>query len=205
MPTYKLTYFNITARAEAPRMLFRLAGQDFEDVRLTGDQWKERKQNTPFGQLPLLEVDGKVMCQSYAISRYLAREFGFCSDNAWENARMDMIVDCLEDFFKKGRPVFFEEDAEKKAAGVKAFQENDMPENLARFDKMLADNGTGFFVGSKVSWTDIVFITMLPLIMGRLGLTVDEAKYPNITAHKKKIDEIPAIAKWYKDRPETPF
>jgi len=32
---------------------------------------------TPFGQLPILELEGGVMlCQSLAIARYLARKFG---------------------------------------------------------------------------------------------------------------------------------
>ena len=30
----------------------------------------------PLNSLPVLEVDGKKMCQSMAIARYLAREFG---------------------------------------------------------------------------------------------------------------------------------
>ena len=33
MPEYKLTYFNIRARAEVTRMLFTMAGVDFEDKR----------------------------------------------------------------------------------------------------------------------------------------------------------------------------
>lgn len=31
---------------------------------------------SPFGQLPVLQVDGKALCQSNAIAAYVAREFG---------------------------------------------------------------------------------------------------------------------------------
>ena len=35
-------------------------GVAFEDVRITHEQFPEYKKKAPFGQLPLLEIDGKV-------------------------------------------------------------------------------------------------------------------------------------------------
>ena len=34
----------------------------------------------PYGQLPVLEVDGVTICQSMAIARYLANEFGLAGN-----------------------------------------------------------------------------------------------------------------------------
>ena len=80
MPTYKLTYFNARGLAECARYMFKLKGQDFEDVRLSREQpeFNEAKARAPFGQLPILEVEGMdtPICQSRAIERFLARRFG---------------------------------------------------------------------------------------------------------------------------------
>ena len=80
MPTYKLTYFNARGLAECARYMFKLKGQDFEDVRLSREQpeFNEAKARAPFGQLPILEVEGMdtPICQSRAIERYIARKFG---------------------------------------------------------------------------------------------------------------------------------
>ena len=40
---YKLTNFDIRGRAETSRMLFAMAGQEYEDVRVTREQWQELK------------------------------------------------------------------------------------------------------------------------------------------------------------------
>ena len=43
MPNYKLYYFNIRGRAEVTRLLFKVAGVNFEDKRLTGEEWAAMK------------------------------------------------------------------------------------------------------------------------------------------------------------------
>ena len=39
MPQYKLTYFQLRGKAEAIRMTFSVAGVEFEDVRVSIDDW----------------------------------------------------------------------------------------------------------------------------------------------------------------------
>ncbi|KHJ90795.1 glutathione S-transferase protein [Oesophagostomum dentatum] len=76
MVHYKLTYFNGRGLGECARQIFALADQKYEDVRMTQETFPALKPKLPFGQVPLLEEDGKELAQSNAINRYLARKFG---------------------------------------------------------------------------------------------------------------------------------
>ena len=62
----------------------------------------------PFGQVPVLEVDGKKVCQSVAISRYLAKQFGIAGKNDWEALEIDVTVDTIHDLraSKRSKCVF---------------------------------------------------------------------------------------------------
>lgn len=52
----------------------------------------------PMGQIPILEVDGKVVHQSLAITRYLGRELGLAGANSWDDLEIDVAVDTVNDF-----------------------------------------------------------------------------------------------------------
>ncbi|KAK5972432.1 Glutathione S-transferase [Trichostrongylus colubriformis] len=105
MVHYKLIYFNGRGAGEIIRQLFIIAGVEFEDKRLEIEEWPKYKAEMPFNQVPVLEVDGKLLPQSFAIVRYLARQFGYAGKDAWEEAVVDMIGDQFKDYLIEVSPV----------------------------------------------------------------------------------------------------
>jgi glutathione S-transferase len=99
----KLYYFDIFGRAEAIRMLLAHAKHEFEDVRINKDQLQELKNEgkLEFGQVPMLEHNGKNLVQSWAILRYLGKVLGYYPETSEEAWAVDSIVDAAEDFFTK--------------------------------------------------------------------------------------------------------
>ena len=71
----KLSYFDIEGVAEPVRLALTLAGIDFEDIRIKFPDWPELKAKTPYGQLPILELNGngKLHTQSGAMLRFCGR------------------------------------------------------------------------------------------------------------------------------------
>ena len=77
----KLYYFDMGGRAESIRGLLGHAQVDYEDVRLTGQPWKDLQPTLPFGSMPVWEEDGFKMCQSSAILRMLGIRHGYYSED----------------------------------------------------------------------------------------------------------------------------
>ncbi|KIH48315.1 hypothetical protein ANCDUO_21617 [Ancylostoma duodenale] len=61
----------------------------------------------PFGQLPVLEVDGKQLAQSLAICRYLARQFGFAGKTPFDEAVVDSLADQYSDYRVEIKSYFY--------------------------------------------------------------------------------------------------
>ncbi|KAI1695524.1 mitochondrial 18 KDa protein (MTP18) domain-containing protein [Ditylenchus destructor] len=75
MVHYKLTYFNTRGLAEMSRSM-------------------------PYGNVPVLEVDGIKITQSFAIARFLARRYGLAGKSDIESALLDSIADLHKDYHK---------------------------------------------------------------------------------------------------------
>ncbi|XP_023324653.1 glutathione S-transferase 1 [Eurytemora carolleeae] len=205
MPAIKLTYFDLRARAEPARLILAQAGAKFEDIRIPApwddmEGWQKMKPTTPYGQIPLLEVDGEVISESVAIARYCAREFGLAGKTTFESAQADEIVDAVQGAIEKQYVAYlFEKDEARKTDLQKAFNESVLPTLLGNLEKRLCSRGGDFFVGGALTWADIVtyqFCVELP------DKTVVE-KYPKISALVAKVGELPNIKAWVASRPKT--
>jgi len=205
MPHYKLTYFDIRGLGEGPRLLFAQAGVKYEDHRVPRDS-TEYKAIAPFGQVPLLEVDGVVIAQSAAIMRYLAHEHGLAGANAIENAQIDSIVDAGKDFGNGIRDYWMVAAGMKEGNKEELYKEKVEPERKKLFtalENFLKKSGSGFVVGKKVTWADLL-ITDYFASFHDYAPNLFEG-YPEIEKWVARIRELPNIKKWVAERPKTPY
>ena len=70
MSDIKLTYFPAKGRAEISRVILSYSGVKFTDERLTPEQFGAIKSSLPWGQIPVLNYKGQLMCQSLSIARW---------------------------------------------------------------------------------------------------------------------------------------
>lgn len=129
---YKLVYFDVYGRAEPIRMLLWHAKQEFEDIRLTPEDFAKHKEEGKFefGQVPLLEVDGKKYVQSHAILRLLGRKHGYYPEADLEAAwKIDSTLDSITDLVGAMLKIKNEPEETKKAS-LENFLTNTLPKWL---------------------------------------------------------------------------
>ncbi|XP_046358198.2 glutathione S-transferase 1-like isoform X2 [Haliotis rufescens] len=189
MPSYKLIYTNSKGRAEVCRLLFALAGQEYEDVRWTSENFLTEKQNLLFGQIPVLEVDGKQYAQR------------FHGKTSVEQMEVDQVIGIIVDIFNALIKQIHEQDEGKKADIIKQNNETTFPKFVSFFEKILKNNNTGFYVGDKLGFADVAAFDTLSQI--EAGINIDD--FPLVKANKEKVASNERVAKWLQDRPVTRF
>jgi glutathione S-transferase len=208
MSKYEVIYFNGRGRAEIIRLTLAAGGVEFVDTRIERDQWPALKDSAPFGQVPILKVDGVQLCQSNSCARFVARRLKLAGKTDLEQAQADMIVDCLEDSIKPILTFFFEKDETKKAEGKKKYNDEQLPSFLTLLEKLLTSNhgGDKFFAGDELTWADLSFINFVGwTAMAGADPTQVLAKYPKLAALKERVEKQPKVAAWIAKRPKTDF
>lgn len=196
----KLTYFDLPGRGEVSRLAFTIAGIDFEDHRVPRTEWGALKPTTPWGGMPILEIDGKVLAQSNAVNRYVGRLTGlYPVEDAWAAAKCDEIMDAVEDVANHLVSTFSLPDAEKVARRTELLA-GPIGHILAGYERNLKANGGEFFAGNKLSVGDLkVYGSLRWLSSGALDgipTTFIAEKYPTLSAFKARLDAHPKIAEW---------
>lgn len=197
----KLTYFPIKALAEPIRFIFAYGNEEYIDDRIDREKWPEMKPNMPYGKLPILEIDGKVVSQSGAICRYFAKKHNLAGKDDWESLLIDVAVDAVDDLRAALANSHYDADEASKEKKHKVLVETTIPFYASRFDKQIKEN-SGYFVNGKLTWADLYFVALLDYlnVMARLDIV---EKYPNLKALRDKVLALPAIKAWVAKRPVT--
>lgn len=202
---YKLIYFNGRGLGEPLRWLLAYMGEKFEDFRFPREEWPSIKPTTPFGKVPVLEINGKMAAQSIALARYLGKQAGLGGKDAWEDLQIDIVVDHFADFRHELAllKIMTEKDEKIKAEKKERFVKETVPFFMKRFDIIVKENA-GYVANGKQSWGDIYFICMADVFSKYMGFDL-LAPYSNLVALQKRIVSIPEIKVWIDNRPETEF
>ncbi len=203
-PNYKLIYFDTQGRAEIIRFIFAQAGVPYEDKRLTQEEWQQLKPSTPYGTVPVLEVDGKQLSGTTPIVRFLAERYGLAGSNDFENADIAGIGDVVGDLAQHAIRIFFEQDEARKCELKKEFIETHVPRYLGALQKRASGNNCyyGWIWGPKVTYADLSIYLMLEQVLISTTLVPDVLdRYPALKKLHDSVEALPNIAKWLKDRP----
>lgn len=204
MTTLQLTYFDTNGgRAEPARLALHLGGIAFEDTRFAFPAFPEVRKTTPFGQVPVLHVDGVLVTQSDAITRYVGKLAGLYPTDAYQALLCDEVLGAVEDATIKLVATFgLTGDALQQART--ALAEGAITTYLRWLAAQLQAHGGLYFADQRLTIADLkVFVYVNGLMSGRLDhIPTDlvEKVAPALLAHRQRMAEIPAIAQYYASR-----
>mgnify|MGYP001193309428 CR=1 FL=1 len=215
---YKLTYFNIKGLAETTRLIFAIAGEEYEDFRyelevinmakyeFKKDQFDNDKEcgklKLSLNKLPFLTINDKVLCQSKAIERYLAREFNLMGISNIESAMIDSLCECIRDFKDAYQIV---RKAENKEEAMNHWFTESLKEKMEMFENLLGNN-TGFSVGNQLSLSDIIIYSFIKEFFDdKLSALSACANCPKVNSILNNVSNNDNLKKWLDNRPITVF
>uniref|UniRef100_A0A7E4VKV5 glutathione transferase n=1 Tax=Panagrellus redivivus TaxID=6233 RepID=A0A7E4VKV5_PANRE len=206
MVQYTLTYFDVRALGEPIRLLFKYAGVEFKDVRIKHIDWPNIKPTTPTGKLPYLEIDDKVLPETSAILRYLARQFNLIGANEFEAAFADSTLDTYRDFMAAIRPHYVVVAGFAEGNADQLFKDVYIPNRDTAFKRLgdlLSKSKSGFVVDSGVTYVDFFIADHITTL-----LNLDpsfEKTFPEIVAYQKKVYALPQLKDYITTRNFSKF
>ena len=191
MPTV-LTYFDFHgSRGLECRLALTAAGVPFQDNRLNRDQWAAHKPQTPFGAMPVLAHDERILAHSNAILRYIGVTHGMHPTDAWTAAEHDGLMDSVEDLRYK-MPGTGLSDADKKTA-----REEFAAGWLSQWAGTIDKRTVGPFVeGDKLNVVDIKLYVILRAFFAGMYDHIPATffdRFPKVAALYAAVDAEPAI------------
>jgi glutathione S-transferase len=204
MPGYKLTYFDFDGgRGEPVRIAMHAAGIEFEDERLSFEEFGKMRHSLRFSSLPVLEIDGNVVTQSKAISRYVGKMAGLYPDDDLQALYCDEVLDALEDVNHYIVPTLFLQGDELRAAREKLVA-GWLTVYLKGLGQLLARGGNRYFADDHLTVADLKMLVQTRSLrsgkMEHIPTDLVERLAPNLCEHQARIEQEPEVVAYYASR-----
>lgn len=201
MAKLKLTYFDFHGgRGEPARLALSIGGIEFEDDRVPLTDWELRKADTPYGALPVLEVDGQTLAQSNAINRYVGKLTDLYPTDPWQAALCDEVMEAVEDIINELVATFNLPEEQKKAQR-QALAEGPITFYLTRLQERLEAHGGRYFAADRLSVADLkVFIWIRQMrsgVLDHLPTDLPDRVAPKLMDHCERVKNDPGVKAYY--------
>lgn len=192
MTKIKLSYFDFSGgRGEPARQALRLAGIDFQDHRIPMAEWPTVKTEFPYQQVPVIEIDGKVLSQSNTINRLVGKMANLYPQDNWQAALCDEVMDTTDDAMQLLVNTFFMQEDEK--ARVRAqLVAGQLPMFLSGLNATLLANGGEFFADGRLTMADLKILAFTKALtngnMDYVPTSIVSDHAPDLITHKTRIE-----------------
>ena len=156
-------------RAEVLRVSLYISNIPFEDVRISRDEFINmiktgflpNGKRVPFHQLPVIEVDGKIIGQTGAIARYCGKISNLYSNDNINAAKIDQIIDAATDITNIVSSTIREKDEQKKIEDRLLLKNKFLPRWFKYLENILSQEKSEWFVENKMTIADIAMWRLL--------------------------------------------
>ncbi len=193
-------------RAEVLRVSLFIRDIPFEDVRVSREEFIHliktgflpNGKKSPFHQLPVIEVEDKIIGQTGAIARYCGKVSNLYSDDMLKAAKIDQIIDAATDITNVVSPTIREKDQEKKMEDRKVLVNKLLPRWFKYLENLLSEDDSIWFV-ETMTIADIAMWRLLGwltsgIIDGIPTSVVDD--FPKLKNIHHQVHTHPKVQEW---------
>jgi len=204
MSLIKLTYFDIDGgRAEPIRIALHAAGLAFEDIRWSFPEFGEKRESVRFHAVPAIEIDGKTITQSNAISRYIGKMCGLYPEDPLQALYCDETLEALEDLNHYVVQTFGLKEDELKKAREKLLTGR-LPLFIKGINELLTRGGGHYFAGQALSIADLKAVQQIKMIrsgnLEYIPADLIDSIAPALVEHQNRIELEPQVVAYYAGR-----
>lgn len=168
---------------------------------------KMAERQLPFGQLPLLQIDGLEIVQSQAIVRYLAERGNLIGKTTTEKVKCEMIAEAVRDLLPDLCAAPFMRPplkSKEEFEGHLAKMREKWIKVASRLEAILVLNGGRHLVANQLTYADILVAHALTWYVEECGPQIVE-NMPNLVGLQNTVISLPGIQTFIKSQAYYPL